>query len=112
MRGREVEGKPEVECRSHTRLAFYRDLPVVPSTTSFTIFVPKPVPPFLVLTALAENRRSRISGGIPRPRAATVSAIPPCVLVEVSSHRDRASRRRFRNVVIDEYNAWTATLES
>ena len=51
--------------------------PLCASTTSFTIFVPRPVPPFLVLTALAEKRRSRISGGIPRPVSATASAIPP-----------------------------------
>src|SRR2546426_6609575 len=41
------------------------------STTSLVIFVPKPVPLFLLLMARAVKRRSRISGGMPFPLSAT-----------------------------------------
>ena len=76
MRGRGVEGKPEMECRAHTRLTFHPALPFV--RIDYVLHdLGAEFPPFLVLTALAEKRRSRISGGIPRPVSATASAILP-----------------------------------
>src|SRR5713226_7527561 len=47
------------------------------STTSLTIFVPNPEPLLLLLMARAVNRRSRISGGMPRPVSATDSRTTP-----------------------------------
>jgi hypothetical protein len=77
LRSSRVEGKPRWNIVPTPGSRSTEIFPLCASTTSFTILLPSPVPPFLVLTALAEKRRSRISGGIPRPRSATASAIPP-----------------------------------
>jgi hypothetical protein len=67
LRSSGVEWKPEMKCRSDTRLAFNPDLLFVSIHHFHHVFGAESSAPFMVLTALVEKRRSRISWRYPVP---------------------------------------------
>jgi hypothetical protein len=75
--------------------------PLWAAITSFTIFVPSPVPPAFRLTTGVLNSASRTSGGIPLPVPCDGNHERVRSDIDLPTHRHGSTSRDFRNGVID-----------